>query len=85
MTLSLQTPAELTRGLADPLLYDTADLCRLLNCSPATLFRRKSAGLLLRGIRWGGKLCWRAEEVKEWVKAGMPPAKEWEARQKASR
>src|SRR5262249_28093460 len=86
MGLGLNTPAEiLTKNVPDPLLCDSGGLCQILGCSPATLFRRKSAGQLLPGIKWGGKLLWRLDEVKAWVAAGMPDAETWLAMQEASR
>jgi predicted DNA-binding transcriptional regulator AlpA len=73
-------PAE---QLLDSLVLDTTQMCHLLRCSLATLHRRRSAGQLPRPIKWGGKLCWRADEVKAWVTAGMPDAKTWEATKEA--
>jgi len=66
----------------EPLLYDRDQLCEMLNTSRATLDRSQSAGKLPRPLRLGGQRRWRAEEVREWIRAGMPSRDEWERRQR---
>jgi predicted DNA-binding transcriptional regulator AlpA len=61
-----------------PLLYDTADLCRVLRISMATLHRLKSAGKLPRAKKLGAQLRWDVSEICEWVAAGMPDLERWE-------
>ena len=62
-----------------PLTFDTTDLCFQLRTSPATLHRLRASGKLLKSHRFGSQLRWDAEEVKAWIKAGMPDARTWEA------
>lgn len=67
-----------------PLLYSREQLCEVLGgISRATLDRLQAAGKLPRPLRLGGQRRWRAEEIRAWIGAGMPPAAEWEARQAA--
>jgi predicted DNA-binding transcriptional regulator AlpA len=71
-----------TPAVASPLtqlIFDSGDLCRVLSMSPATLHRLRAAGKLPRAHRLGGRLAWRADEVREWVAAGMPNLETWEA------
>ena len=63
----------------EPLVYDTGDMCHVLRCSLATLHRLKSAGKLPHARKLGGQLRWDASEIREWVSAGMPDLKRWEA------
>jgi hypothetical protein len=65
-----------------PLLYGTADLCKVLRIGLATLHRLKAAGKLPRARKLAG-LKWDADEMRRWVGAGMPPLKEWEAMEAA--
>lgn len=83
MALALQHDPVQTSASPDPIIYDAADMRRLLRCSAATMHRRLAAGQMIRPLKWGGKLVWRVAEVKLWVEAGMPTADEWEARKKA--
>jgi predicted DNA-binding transcriptional regulator AlpA len=62
-----------------PLVYGVNDLCELLQISGATLHRLKAAGKLPASRRLGGLLRWEADEIREWVAAGMPDQKRWEA------
>jgi excisionase family DNA binding protein len=66
-----------------PLLYSREQLCEVLGISRATLDRLQAAGKLPRPLRLGGQRRWRAEEIRQWIAHGMPPAAEWEARQAA--
>src|SRR5262245_3960456 len=63
----------------EPLTYDTDDLAFVLRTSLATLHRLRAAGKLPRASRLGGQLRWPAEEIRAWVRAGMPDLKTWEA------
>lgn len=62
-----------------PLVFILDDLCQLLQTSTATLHRLKAAGKLPAPLRLGGQLRWDADEIREWVAAGMPDQKRWEA------
>jgi predicted DNA-binding transcriptional regulator AlpA len=63
------------------LLLSAADLAELLRVSTATVWRLRAAGKLPRPLDALGRqlLRWDATEVQRWVKAGMPPLKQWEA------
>jgi predicted DNA-binding transcriptional regulator AlpA len=39
-----------------------------------------SAGWIPKPVRIGRSTLWRADELREWVKAGCPRRAEWEAR-----
>lgn len=77
-------PQDHRPSVTEPLLYDREQLCEVLGTSKATLDRLQSAGKIPRPLRLGGQRRWRAEEIKTWIAAGMPPAAEWEARKRAT-
>ncbi len=81
-TSALATPDPATSPL-DQLVFDSGDMCRVLATSPASLARLRAAGKLPRAFKLGGKLAWRAAEVRAWVAAGMPELNEWEAKKEA--
>lgn len=56
-------------------LSEAAALCRM---SKPTFWRRRRDGSIgPRPARVGGKLLYRADELREWIAAGMPPAADW--------
>jgi len=63
-----------------PLLYSAKDLAGLLRVSVPTIWRLRAAGKLPRPLdALGGQLLrWRADEIAEWVRAGMPALDVWE-------
>jgi predicted DNA-binding transcriptional regulator AlpA len=65
-----------------PLLLRAAQACRLCSVSEATWGRWDSAGKIPRGIKIGGARLWRRAELLDWVAAGCPPRREWEARRR---
>jgi predicted DNA-binding transcriptional regulator AlpA len=70
----------------EPLLIDIKELARLLGISRATAERMKAAGRLPSPIILSaGCHRWRLEEIRDFVKAGCPPRREFEARQQARR
>jgi predicted DNA-binding transcriptional regulator AlpA len=72
------------RPRAEPLLVSARELAALLGVSAATLERMKAANKLPRAVELsGGCHRWRLAEVREWVLAGCPGRREWEARQQA--
>jgi predicted DNA-binding transcriptional regulator AlpA len=64
----------------EPLLTP-ADFAGVLRVSMATFWRLRSAGKLPRPLTTLGAqiLRWRAAEVRDWISAGMPTLKQWEA------
>lgn len=68
----------------EPLLVEMRTIAQLLSISVATGWRWDSSGQLgPRGYKRGGKKLWRLSELREWVSAGMPHRREWEAMQAA--
>jgi excisionase family DNA binding protein len=67
--------------VAGPLLVDARELARLLDVSVATIWRLKAAGQLPRPVKLGSSTRWRRDEVENWIRAGCPALKTWEARQ----
>jgi predicted DNA-binding transcriptional regulator AlpA len=58
-----------------------ATLCGL---SPATWYRMSSAGRCPGPLRLSrGCVRWRAEELRDWIAAGCPGRREWQARRAA--
>lgn len=69
----------------DPLLIDRPFFAGLLSVSVPTLDRMRAAGKLPRHVALSrGCIRWRLDEVRDWVRAGCPPRKEWEARNRRS-
>jgi predicted DNA-binding transcriptional regulator AlpA len=68
----------------EPLLVPAPDAARLCGVSEATWYRLVSARRCPAPVRLTrGCVRWRAEELREWIAAGCPPRREWEARQGA--
>ncbi len=89
-TLSLRrsppNAAEAPRPDAGPpaLLVDAAEAARLCGVSPATWYRMAAAGRTPAPVRLSrGCVRWRAGELAEWVGAGCPDRRTWEALQAA--
>jgi hypothetical protein len=66
------------RGLP-PLLVGAKEAARLCGVSPATWARMKSAGRLPACLWVSKRVLWRVEELREWVEAGCPDRKAWDA------
>jgi len=71
-------PAE--RPELQPLLLSAADLAQQLRVSIATIWRLRAADKLPRPTAALGRqiIRWNADEIRRWVKAGMPDLKTWE-------
>ena len=67
-----------------PLLVDTTGLSRLLARSRASLARDEAAGRLPAALRIGGGKRWRLSEIRDWVEAGCPSRRVWEAMRAAA-
>lgn len=81
-TASVSPPAVATVSAA--LLIDARTFAQLLAVSLATFNRMKAAGKLPKPIELSrGCHRWRLAEVRDWIDAGCPPIKEWQARRKA--
>ncbi len=70
----------------DSLLIDANRFAELLAVSLATFYRMKASGRLPRHIELSrGCHCWNDAEVRDWIAAGCPAIKEWEARRRAEK
>jgi len=67
---------------AEPLLLTAPDLARLLQVAVSSVYRMLASGRLVRPVRLGGCVRWRAEEVRAWIEAGCPSASRWKWRPK---
>ena len=67
LTLSTTAPAS-EPAPPEPLIYDTADVCRLLACSTATLHRRIASGQM-PPARYPAPSQAQRERLKAWVKS----------------
>ncbi len=68
-----------------PLLLTIQQLAVLLSRSVAALERDDSAGRIPRPQRIGRAKRWRVAEISDWVEAGCPSRREWEARRRNQR
>ena len=53
-------------------LITAVEFSQLLQVSPRTLWRLRSAGRLPNAIRLGGVVRWRFSEVQDWIAKGCP-------------
>jgi hypothetical protein len=59
---------------------DFPGLAALLSRSVASLYRDRAAGRLgVEPVKLCGSVRFNVEEVREWVKAGCPTRREWQA------
>jgi predicted DNA-binding transcriptional regulator AlpA len=72
-----------SREALQPLLLPAGDAARLCGISEVTWYRLKAAGKLPQPVRLGGRVLWRLEELRDWIAAGCPAAREWAARRAA--
>ena len=78
---TIQTAA--VQPTIEPLVISSATLAAWLETSKATLFRMIAAGKIPQPMSFGQQPRWSAEEIRQWISAGMPPRAEWEARRAA--
>jgi predicted DNA-binding transcriptional regulator AlpA len=65
----------------EPELIDADQLASLLNVHTATVYRMQSRGRLPSPLRLSrGCVRWRISEIRDWLAAGAPDRKTWEAR-----
>jgi predicted DNA-binding transcriptional regulator AlpA len=62
-----------------PLCIDANELARLLHVSPRQVYRLRDAGRLPVPLEFGGCVRWSLLEIKDWIAAGAPRRKDWEA------
>jgi len=64
----------------EPLLLTAKQSAAICGKSLRTWRTWDSAGWIPQPVRIGRSTLWRANELREWVVAGCPRRKEWEAR-----
>lgn len=66
----------------DALLIDTDETCRLLGGMPRRSYQRmRSNGRFgPKAVKIGRRTYHRLDELRDWTKAGCPPAAKWEWR-----
>ena len=78
------TPEPDPTPAVEPLLLPADRAAALCGVSPATWYRMASAGRCPAPVRLSrGCVRWRAEELRDWIAAGCPSRREWEARRAA--
>ncbi|MFL5330870.1 MAG: helix-turn-helix transcriptional regulator [Gemmataceae bacterium] len=66
---------------SEPLLLRAKQAAAMCGKSLRTWRTWDSAGWIPRPVRIGRSTLWRADELRDWVRAGCPRRAEWEARQ----
>jgi predicted DNA-binding transcriptional regulator AlpA len=90
-TSAAQTQPEPGRPAArvptvEPLLLNADQAASLCGVSSATWYRMASSGRCPAPLRLSaGCVRWRVEELRDWIEAGCPPRREWEARRAAAK
>jgi len=69
------------RPTTGTLLISTSDLARELQVSAKTITRMDQSGKLPRPVRIGRSKRWVIQTIVDWIEAGTPNRREWEARQ----
>lgn len=60
-------------------LLRAVDVGRILNLSKRQIFRLNSSGKIPAPIRIGGAVRWAESTIADWLAAGAPDRKTWEA------
>jgi predicted DNA-binding transcriptional regulator AlpA len=68
--INMSAGDEASDEIGQPLLITARKLAQLLEISPRTLWRLKSAGRLPAPVRLGGAVRWRLDEVRAWIAGG---------------
>src|SRR5262245_22860618 len=66
---------------ADKLLIDMADLAHLTSLSVRTLRRMDASHDIPGRVVVGRRVLFRTEDIREWVRAGLPDRDQWAALQ----
>jgi predicted DNA-binding transcriptional regulator AlpA len=72
-------------ALPETALIDIRILSNVTSRSIPALERDDAAGRIPRPIRIGRSKRWRRHEIMNWISAGCPPRKEWEAMSRKNR
>ncbi len=68
----------------EPLLICDRQAAALCGCSRSHWHTLAAAGKIPPSVKLGRKRLWRREEIEEWVAAGCPDGRTWEALQAAA-
>jgi len=60
-------------------LLRAVDVGRILNLSKRQIFRLNSSGKIPASLRIGGAVRWAESTIAEWLAAGAPDRRTWEA------
>ena len=60
-------------------LLNAQTLGQMLALSKRQMFRLNSCGKIPAPIRIGGSVRWSADEISDWLSAGAPDRKTWQA------
>ncbi len=76
--VSTVPPTDVRTATRDDLraLLDVRQVADTLNCSTRTVWTLRDAGKLPAPIRLGSLVRWRAEEIRDWVRAGCPDCRQ---------
>ena len=77
-TPSATSPTAVPVPLA-PLLIPAVQAAALCNCSRSHWQCLAAAGKVPRSVKLGRKRLWRRLEIEEWIAAGCPDGRTWEA------
>lgn len=69
-----------SKGENSPLSVRAKEAARLIGVSRSTWDRLNAAGKTPAAIRLGAMPFWMVDELREWLRAGMPDRATWEAR-----
>lgn len=61
----------------EPLLIDKQGVAALLSVCPRTVQNMDLSGELPRSIKIRRRRLWRADEIKDWARAGCPCRNRW--------
>lgn len=63
----------------EPLMISGPEVARILSISSRHFQKMRRKGLVPAPQRFGRAVRWGLLEIREWLKAGCPPQKEWES------
>ncbi len=69
----MERPPNNSERKITPVLISVAEVAKMLDISPRTVWRLLSAGKLIRPVRLGGAVRWRYDDVIRWIQNGCPP------------
>ncbi len=68
-----------TATIEPTMLIDANVAARICSMHRATWYKAVSSGKAPAGIRIGGMVRWRRDEIESWIIAGCPARTKWEA------